>query len=119
MLGYKYISRLPLVTLKPMVLMPPYAFPVMESFSIIIQDVKNDSAVVEEHGTDDQCMMRQDRSQISGHWGPHPSSGGIGKTIYLSYFTRVVFGGFGPPFMHIFRGPFPYLCERGDLRDSN
>ena len=60
MLGYKYISRLPSVTLRPMVLMPPFAFPVMESFSIIIQDVKNDSAVVEEHGTDDQCMMRQD-----------------------------------------------------------
>ena len=95
------------------------SYDVPEPDAIIIQDVKNDSAVVEEHGTDDQCMTLQYRSQISGHWGPHLSSGGVGKTIYLSYFTRVVFGGFGPPFMHIFRGPFPYLCEGGDLRDSN
>ena len=95
------------------------SYDVPEPDAIIIQDVKNDSAVVEEHGTDDQCMTLQYRSQISGHWGPHLSSGGVGKTIYLSYFTRVVFGGFGPPFMHIFRGPFPYLCEVGDLRDSN
>ena len=61
---------------------------------IILQDVKNDLAVVEEHGTDDQCMTVQNPSQISGQrWtsaSPSPQWGTEAGTIYLSYFTRVV-----------------------------
>ena len=55
---------------------------------------------------------------------PHHLSGGLRRERFICRISHVwwcVVGSFGPPpFMHIFRGPFPYLCETGgDLRDSN